>query len=59
MQGARALLKEMELSGVAPNEVTFTTLIDGYCSAGNLKVPQNYELGCLAVSKSVIKTGTL
>ena len=29
----------MELVGVAPNEVTFTTLIDGFTRAGNLKVP--------------------
>ena len=33
-----ALLGKMEAAGVLPNEVTFTTLINGYTRAGNLKV---------------------
>ena len=38
-QEGLAVLRKMELAGVPPNEVTFTTLIDGFTRTGDLQVP--------------------
>lgn len=37
-QSGLALLAKMDAAGVPPNEVSYTTIINGYTRSGNLKV---------------------